>query len=539
MRWCRLRLRSAPVVLAAAGVLFGSPPVCAQEAEQPAPPPAIIDTIVLERHDVFPPEVAEKGWFYRVMNALHVVTKPHVISEELMFLPGEPVDSAAFAESERNLRNRFIFSELSIDTVRLEDGRLSAHVYTRDAFSTKPRLSFAVASDGRLTGQFGVTEVNLVGTGSMVKLWYVREEDRDGLDVAADFRRLWASRVQAAGSFQNLSDQKKGDWRLGVPFYTSRDPNSLMYDGLRFDGRVIQYRADSATVDPDSTFWYRRANVHRIDGALAPTANVTRYLRIGVQAEIRREEFLTEKDTLGAVPDTIYGEFGAWAEYRRARFWETRYYNGFAVEDQDLSLFVRLTAKLAPGGWGYEETGIGPKISINAGRQFGQAVARLRIDANGLYNSAGLDSGRVVAKLTGGYKPGRRHASIVHFETGIQDNPPPGGEFDLGFRTPPRLWDPHAFVGTKHWRISIEHRWFTWDKLFNLVGIGFAGFFDYGGAWYEDQAKRSGGNFGIAIMTGSAISAIAQTGMLNIGYLIGPDTPSKRFRISFGSSMVF
>ena len=123
------------------------------------------------------------------MNALHVVTKPHVISEELMFLPGEPVDSAAFAESERNLRNRFIFSELSIDTVRLEDGRLSAHVYTRDAFSTKPRLSFAVASDGRLTGQFGVTEVNLVGTGSMVKLWYVREEDRDGLDVAADFHK--------------------------------------------------------------------------------------------------------------------------------------------------------------------------------------------------------------------------------------------------------------------------------------------------------------------------------------------------------------
>ena len=158
-------------VLLALALLFRAPgPASAQEPDPDSvkPPPSVIDTVILERHDVFSPDVAAKGFFYRVMNSLHVITKPHVIVDELLFLPGEPFDSAAVAESERNLRNRFIFSELDIDTLRLDDGRLGVQVYTRDAFSTKPRLSFSVASDGRLIGQFGVTEVNLVGTGSMV-----------------------------------------------------------------------------------------------------------------------------------------------------------------------------------------------------------------------------------------------------------------------------------------------------------------------------------------------------------------------------------
>ena len=70
-------------------------------------------------------------------------------------------------------------------------------------------------------------------------------------------------------------------------------------------------------------------------------------------------------------------------------------------------------------------------------------------------------------------------------------NPKPGDEFDLGFENAPRGWAAHSFVGDKAWWAQIEHRYFAVDKFLNLVGIGFGAFFDYGGAWYDDQSART------------------------------------------------
>ena len=77
----------------------------------------------------------------------------------------------------------------------------------------------------------------------------------------------------------------------------------------------------------------------------------------------------------------------------------------------------------------------------------------------------------------------------------MQD-PPPGEEFDLGFNVPPRSYQPHAFVGTRSIWGTIEQRWYVWDNVLNLLGVGFAAFADYGGAWYNGQERRWGGAVG-------------------------------------------
>ena len=91
-----------------------------------------------------------------------------------------------------------------------------------------------------------------------------------------------------------------------------------------------------------------------------------------------------------------------------------------------------------------------------------------------------------------------------------------------------------------------EHRWFAFDKVLNLVGIGFAAFLDVGGAWYAksdgiapSQPSRFGGNVGVGIRLGSTLSTIPNTGRLDVGYQFGDGVPGNGWAVSFGSGFVF
>jgi hypothetical protein len=497
-----------------------------------------VDTVVIERHDVFRPDEAT-GFPFSTMNALHVVTQPWVIRSELLIRAGEPYDSLLALESERNLRSRYLFSEVSVDSSRLADGRLAMMVVTDDAWSTKPKLSFSVAPDGTFTGLAGLTESNLVGTGILASGWYRKDVDRDGGEFALNSIRTAGSPLLVDATLQLLSDQTIASWRTGVPFYSSTDRFSGEYDGHTFDGRVLQFRTGRG-MPLDTAFYQRRALINRVTFGYAPFAAADKFLRVGVTGEVRREEYALRRGSMGAVPDSIYGQVGAFVEFRDVDYAVVRYFNGFSQEDIDHGERIRVGVNLAPARWGYPRRGIGPTVSGQIGTLSEATLFRASIDANALWTSAGLDSGRVVAHSTFGFKPTERQATLAYVEAALLDNPPPGGEIDLGFRTPPRLWAPHAFTGDRSLRASIEHRLYAWDRLLKVVGVGFAAFLDWGGAWYTDQQSRAGGNIGASVLIGSALGAAARTASLNIGYLFGRDRPSdERWGGSFIASLVF
>src|SRR3989475_12750766 len=79
------------------------------------------------------------GFIARLANRLHARTRAGVIRATLLVNPGDRYDSARVAESERALRNLYVFSRVRIDTTRLE-GRLALRVATTDGWSTKPPL---------------------------------------------------------------------------------------------------------------------------------------------------------------------------------------------------------------------------------------------------------------------------------------------------------------------------------------------------------------------------------------------------------------
>ena len=539
-------MRSLTRVLAGWAVATLYLSICAPgvSAQEVAPQAAIIDTIIIEREAVFNEEEAASSGIFRIMNKIHVTTQEFVIRDYLQFEAGQPFDSASVAESERQLRLKRLFRELTIDSVRLEDGRLAVMVKSQDGWSLKPKVKFSVASTGDWTGTFGVNEINLLGTGNQVYAAYVKELDRDGLNASVQFTRIFGWDFDAGGNYAGLSDGKNGNWLVGLPWRNTESSKSYQWDGLRADQDIIQYRVTNVpdSIVTDTTTYRRDAFINTLKAGLATRHRIGDYRRFGADIGIRQEAFYLDPSAKSTAPDSIYGTVSVWGEVSKARFAQYRRFNGFGTEDIDLSSTVRLTATLAPETFGWQGTGVG--LGLNAATGLNRVIAGrgwvwAAIDANYLWNAAIQDSGRVIVNVAAGFKPARRHSTAIQVQFGRMWNPKPGDEFDLGFENAPRGWEAHSFVGDKAWWAQFEQRYYAVDKFLNLVGIGFGAFFDYGGAWYVDQSSRTGGSVGAGLRLGSALSTVAMTGRADIVYKIGDSATGNRWVFAFGSGFAF
>ncbi len=484
----------------------------------------VVDTVVVVRENVFSAEESASIGVLRLLNRIHVTTRPWVVRQEVLLEPGMSWDSAKAAETERNLRARRLFRRVRVDSARV-DGRLAAVVRTADAWSLLPRLQFEIAADGTLTGTAGGTELNFLGTGTALQAWYVREVDRAGLALGAGTPRLGRTPVGVQAGYQTLSDRTLWSGTAGLPYRALEDRRSFLASVERFDGRVLQYRVPDPT-RRDTVRWTRRAATARLAAGVAPVASTAGYLRLGAALELRREELFPRSVSGALVPDTLYGLVAASVDWRRAEFRTVRRLNGYTPEDQDLSGRIFFSLALAPGAWGWERTGVGLRVSLAEGTAFGAgsepaALLKARVDAGGLLDGNGLDSGRVVAAGMAALIPAAGHATFLEAIGGALRRPAPGREFDLGFGRAPRLWEPHAFVGTRMARLTLEHRWYAAEDVLRLLGLGLGAFADYGGAWYPEQDPRLGGNLGVALLLGSSRSPFPQVAQLAVGWRFG------------------
>lgn len=498
-----------------------------------------IDSVHVQAENVFSERAAREHWIYRTANSLRFQTRSGVVERELLFEPGDTLDLDLLDETERNLRALDLFRSVEVDTATV-DGRLVALVRTQDAWSTLPILDGSFASDGTLTGRIGITEKNVLGTGNYLSVAYRKGTDRNGGEMSGILRRLAGSQVDVASDLYLLSDGNSFDWSIADPWRSLADRFELRFSGASADRRRLQYRTMSATRRDTSEF---RHHLYRQDVTIgiASIATPTRILRFEASAGVRNERFLPQigDDAPIDVPDSVYAEFGMFVTYEQPRYREVGYVDGLNTQDVDLTTGVTLGARIAAQAFGYERTGIGPVLAVRGGATSGVFLVRASLLANGLFNSAGLDSGRVVAAVTAGAITGTRHSTLVSVRGGILESPPPGREFDLGFSTPPRSFEPHAFVGTRAIWGTLEHRWYVLPRILDQFGAALAGYVDFGGAWYEDQDARWGGEIGIGLRTSSRLSAAAESSRIDIGYRLGEGFEGGRLVLSVGTGFPF
>lgn len=504
----------------------------AAESAAAGAPASVVRSVELQRRDIFDPD--EQSWYARVANALHIQTRPHIIRRELLFGPGESFDSARVAESERNLRALGIFRRVKIDSVRTDSG-LVMRVVTKDGWSTKADWRFRSAG-GDVEFTIGLVEENLLGTASSAAVRYRKTPDRS--TVALGFRqpRLFVGRVGLAAQYENRSDGRLSAITLEQPFFSLTSRSAFRLDAEERDERILRFFNGE---DDASDSLSRRFALVRGSTAWALRAGSDGYLRMGVLAQVRRDDFIP-RGVPAEFPRTVTGAVGPYFTWNRADFLVTQGVAGFGrEEDVDLGTTVRAGALLAPKAFGYETNGVAPWVSARVGARIPGGFGFVEGLAGGLYDAAGLDSGAVQLAATAVLKTRPGHVAVAHVEGGWLKNHHPGAEFDLGLSSGPRAFRSHAFTGDRMVFATAEYRVTVVEDFLGLVGLGVAGFVDHGGAWYTGSPRRLGWDAGLGLRVGASRASDTEALRFDLARRFGNDAQDSGWVITVGKGFVF
>jgi hypothetical protein len=492
----------------------------------------VIQAVEIRRAPVFS-AVEAQFWGFRLLNALHAETRPYVIRRELLISPGAPWDTALANESERNLRALGIFRDVQIDSVRTDSG-LIARVRTVDAWTTSIGVGLTT-SGSQYVLDLSLQELNLLGTRTGALLAYRNDPDRTAVGVGFDTPRALWGQVGVGASYVDRSDGRAAAVSLRQPFYSlvARRGGSLQAQYL--DGRVLRYAG--GTGSPVDSM-RRRYELIRADGAFAATAGTRGFLRLGLLAQLRREDFGPEGGT-APIPRTLTGAAGPTLALRRPRFIRVRNVESTdRIEDIDLGLAVQADVLLAPSAWGYERTGVGGSLGVTLGQPLPMGFTRTRLNAGALQTADGTDSSVVEVAASLVLQPASQHLVVAFAGGGMRRNPAFGTEYDLGLSYGLRAYPAHAFTGDRHYLVSAEYRWLFLPRFLELLTVGGAVFADHGGAWFDGSPRRSGTDAGI----GLRLSSIREAGgvwRLDLSRRSGDSAIEAGWVFSIGRGFVF
>ena len=179
----------------------------------------VIGEVVLEKSDVFDlTDERENGFFYRLVNKLHIITKDEVIEKQLLLKAGDLYSKRLADESERILRRNVYLYDVSIEPFPKSDGTVDLHVSTRDVWTLKPSLSLS-RKGGENKTVLGIHELNLLGRGQAVRFERIEDINRTTNSIEFSDAHLGSSWVSAALLVSDNSDGHSNFLSLIRPFY--------------------------------------------------------------------------------------------------------------------------------------------------------------------------------------------------------------------------------------------------------------------------------------------------------------------------------
>src|SRR5256885_210794 len=219
-----------------------------------------IDTILVVRHNVYDRKRDAPKIVASVGNALHITTLGWVVRHALLIKRGDTYDSAKVAESERALRALTIFRAVSIDTERVDGGRLALRVETDDAWSTIPDFDYSSVA-GDVLWAVAFTEGNLLGSGTALTGRYEKTPDRHGaswrredfaLATTAPFPRSQFGTVGAGIELKQVRFQVLENFNA-FAHQEDVDLSRILRLGVWAAPRAWGYKPDSAGVGAEAS----------------------------------------------------------------------------------------------------------------------------------------------------------------------------------------------------------------------------------------------------------------------------------------------
>ncbi|HZX24655.1 MAG TPA: hypothetical protein VFF18_14060 [Woeseiaceae bacterium] len=456
---------------------------------------AVIGEVRLDRQQIFDTSQPEEDKaLYRLANRLHPLTRPSVITSQLLFASGDPYDPRLLAESERILRgNGFLFDALVVP-VAYENGEVDVLVRTRDVWTLEPSLSLS-RSGGENRTLLGVEDQNFLGTGATIALEFESDVDRDSRRITYSDRQLGRNWISADLSYSDNTDGSTQALSVWRPFYALDTRWAGGFTGFSDDREESLYELGDEVVD----YRHEEQLLHAWYGwSPGLRGGWTRRWRAGV---IYDDNVFGPPDDLvraGPVPEDrklVYPYIGV--EIIEDRYTETMNHDQIG-RTEDFFLGTRLSARI---GWSDESFGADRDawlVSGAASRGYGTPAERmLLLDARA---SARLESGEVENGLVRGsiryyHKQSEKRLFFMTLHGAVSENLDLDNPLQLGGDRGLRGYPIRYQTGEASAVFTIEQRYFTDWYPWRFFRVGGAVFADIGRTWGDNPV--GGGSLGL------------------------------------------
>lgn len=429
-----------------------------------------------------PDEPGDDHRLYLWFNKLHFNTRPHVISNQLLFKNGDNLNIHLVEESERILRTRDYLTNAYIVPITVCSEQVDLLVVTQDAWAIEPQFSVSRESEDTKTG-FGIADGNILGTGNSLTVSYAESDERNlvGYDLASP--HLLGTQVATRLYYADTSDGRNSIVKIAKPFYAL---STKWAGGLYAEELVLRDSIRYRDEEINEYHHFSRFNEYYLGAATDIAQGHTQRWLGGISHE--QHEFTPTDGTLMDIPTNSNITY-PWIEYQ---FVENRYGVFKNInqiqrpEDIALGQSIRFRLGYAPTSFNNDDDVIrvisnyAYTLDVNDIHFF-----KIGMEFNGHQYSTldDMNSQILGSSISYNYfqdEKNRWYASATYFQG---HDLAQYEELTVGDISGLRGYPTDYQRGNRSYVITLERRYFSDIHLFNILRLGTVVFFDMGKAW--------------------------------------------------------
>lgn len=424
---------------------------------------------------------AEDHWYARLADRLHIKTRPNAIREQLLFKPGDPVETRVIYESVRRLHRLVYLRAARITPQSCEGQEVVARVVVKDAWTLKLDFRFSHVG-GQNTTQFNVSDVDFLGSGKKLTVGHTHDPQRSGNQILYQDPSLFGSFWQLGTGYKDLSDGHLKYLNVGLPFYEDRTPWSLQaafYDqkeNLNFYNQGVLAWLAPSELHERSLSWAHLLSWSGESGTRAGVFYSSTDYGYG-KPEAQDSAVLSEPML---TPRRLAGMGLSW------EFFQDHYedYTNLQYIDrpEDYNLGWRVDAQTGHYGGAFGGNVSAPFYGISA--SWGAALpGNTLLLGSGYLNGREQDgqSRNLLADLTlTAYNQHFHWQTLVaHLQWDSVLHPDPESYLYIGGLQGLRGYPNYFAIGNRRWQATLADRIVTPWQLWSLFQVGFVGYADW------------------------------------------------------------
>ncbi len=452
----------------------------------------IIDSIEITSQDVFDTKNVKYNRFpYRLINRLHIQTKPFVIRSEVLLQVGKPYSNEMARETERNIRARLFVYEAEVKPERLANGKLLVRIHTIDQWSIAGGVGLRKEGDA-LEYDITFEDRNLFGLNHRFAAQQVHPAHDDNYATLLYSTSRIGKLPYSLSFFGTTNTESRGfAAELAHPYFDRLQRFSYGVNGGHRKGAVT-IRDD--TEEPAKTE-YRASSLSLAGFYRSGTLREKLTLGLFYKYQFFRNDSVvvdsgyTLESVAAELPvDTVYHEIGVGAELRRIDYLQLKRIDRYAVVE-DFTVGPTFLFLFAKPFAGYQKDEHRYEVGVGYTGYRHHTLVSVNHQRGYLFNETGRlrTTTRLHAKLYNNYLPWMTVAMNSIVNTAVVhsgSNPLILGGFS-GLRGYPQYFK----TGNRTAVLSSELRFFSGLDIFSIA-IGSAFFADVGTNWKHGDHWR-------------------------------------------------